>query len=95
MKNALEWINSWFSDTEECISDMEDWILRITQYKWQKVDNNNNKQYNEDTLRYFWSNIRYANIHIIRVPEGEEKQAEKEQISRIRMKRESQTKNIP
>ena len=36
MKNRLEGINSRLSDTEECISDLEDRIMEITQTEQQK-----------------------------------------------------------
>ena len=29
---------------------------------------------NEDSLRDLWDNIKHNNIHIIRVPEGEERE---------------------
>ena len=35
MKNKLEGINSRLGDTEECISDLEDRIMEITQSKWK------------------------------------------------------------
>ena len=31
------------------------------------------KKRNEDSLRVFWDNIKHTNIHIIGVPEGEER----------------------
>ena len=34
----------------------------------------------EDSLRYLWGNIKYTNIHIIRVPEEEEKKKPAEKI---------------
>ena len=36
MKNILEWINSRLGDTEECISDLEDRIMEISQLEEQK-----------------------------------------------------------
>ena len=35
MKNTLEKINSRLDDTEECISDLEDKIVQITQSEQQ------------------------------------------------------------
>ena len=35
---------------------------------------------NEDSLRELWDNIKHNNIHIIVVPEGEEKEKEPEKI---------------
>ena len=36
---------------------------------------------NEDSLRDLWDNIKHNNIHIIGVPEGEEKEKGPEKIS--------------
>ena len=36
---------------------------------------------NEDSLRDLWDNIKHNNIHIIGVPEGEERQKGPEKIS--------------
>ena len=36
MKDTLEGINSRWSDTEECVSDLEDTIKEITQSEQQK-----------------------------------------------------------
>ena len=35
IKNTLEAINNWINDTEECISDLEDRIMEITQSEQQ------------------------------------------------------------
>ena len=35
---------------------------------------------NEDSLRYFWDNIKHSNIRIIGVPEGEEREKGPEKI---------------
>ena len=35
---------------------------------------------NEDSLRHFWGNIKCTNIHIIGVPEGEEREKEPKKI---------------
>ena len=35
---------------------------------------------NEDSLRDFWDNIKHTNIHIIGVPEGEEREKGSEKI---------------
>ena len=35
---------------------------------------------NEDHLRDLWDNIKHTNIHIIRVPEGEEREKGPEKI---------------
>ena len=35
---------------------------------------------NEDSLRDLWNNIKHTNIHIIGVPEGEERERARENI---------------
>ena len=41
----------------------------------------NNEQKNEDHLSELWDNIKLINIHIISIPEGEERQKGSEKIS--------------
>ena len=36
IKNTVEWINGKLGDIEECISDLEDRIIKITQSEQQK-----------------------------------------------------------
>ena len=71
MKNTLEGINSRITEAEEWISDLEDRTVEFT-----AVEQNKEKriQRNEDTLRDLWDNIKCNNIHIIGVPEGEERE---------------------
>ena len=75
MKNTLEGINSRLTGhTEGGISDLEDRIMEITQSEQQKE-----KQIlkNENSLRDIWDNIKCTNLHIIGVPEGEERKVSK------------------
>ena len=71
MKNTLEGINSIITEAEEWITDLEDRMLEIT-----AMEKNKEKRMtrNEDSLRDLWDNIKSTNIHIIRVPEGEERE---------------------
>ena len=71
MKNILEGINSRITEAEERISELEDRVVEIT-----SAEQNKEKQMkrNEDSLRDLWDNIKLANIHIIGVPEEEEKE---------------------
>ena len=71
MENTLEGINSRLDDTEERISDLEDRIVEITQSEQQKEKR---ILKNEDTLRDLWGKIKYTNIHITGVQEGEERE---------------------
>ena len=70
IKNALEGINSRITEAEERISDLEDKIVEITTAEQNKEKR---MKRNEDSLRDFWDNIKRNNIHIIGVPEGEER----------------------
>ena len=58
------------NNAEECISDLEDKIIEITQ-SGQQTENQIKKQ--ESNIRDLWDNIKRADLCIIRIPEGEEK----------------------
>ena len=73
MKNTLEGINSRLNEAEEWISELEDRVVETTATKKKK-------EWNEDSLRDLWDNIKCANIHIIGVPEGEEREKGPEKI---------------
>ena len=77
MKNTLEGTSSRVTEAEEWISDLEDRMVEIT-----AVEKNKEKRMkrNEDSLRDLWDNIKHTNIHIIRVPDGEERQKGPEKI---------------
>ena len=68
MNNIREGINSKITEAEE-ISDLEDRMVEISVAK-QNIEKI--KKRNEDSLTDLWDNIKCTNIHIIRVPEGEE-----------------------
>ena len=76
-KNTLEGINSRITEAEERISDLEDRMVELS-----AMDQNKQKRMkrNEDTLRDLWDNIELTNIHIIGVPEGEEREKRPEKI---------------
>ena len=71
MKNALEGINN----KKERISNLEDRVVKITDAEQKKI-----MKRNEDSLRDLWENIKHTNIHIIGVPEGEERDKGAENI---------------
>ena len=79
MNNILEGINSRITEAEEWIKDLEDRMVEIT-----ATEENREKRMkrNEDNLRDLWDNIKCTNIHIIGVPEGEERQKGPEKIEK-------------
>ena len=56
-------------EAEKQINDPEDRTVEITAIE-QSVERTNRS---EDSLRDLWDNIKCTNIHIIGVPEGEER----------------------
>ena len=75
-KNTLEGINSRITEAEQ-ISDPEDRMVEITATE-QNIEKMMKR--NKDSLSNLWGNIKYTNIHIIGVPEGEEREKEPEKI---------------
>ena len=71
MKNTLEGINSRITEAEERISDLED---RKVEFAAAEQKKEKRMKRNEDSLRDLWDNIKHNNIHIIGVPEGEERE---------------------
>ena len=71
MKTTLEGINSRIAEAEERISDLEDRMVEFTAAEQNKEKR---MKRNEDSLRDFWDNNKRNNIHIIGVPEGEERE---------------------
>ena len=77
MNNTLERINNRITEAEEWISDLEERLVEITAIK-QNIEKRMKR--NEDSLRDFRDNIKCTNIHIIGVPEGEEREKGPEKI---------------
>ena len=71
MKSTLEGINSRITEAEERISDLED---RMVEYTAEEKNKEKRMKRNEGSLRDLWDNIKHNNIHIIGVPEGDEKE---------------------
>ena len=70
IKNSLEAANSRIHEAEEQISEVEDRLVKITdseQKRGKKIEN-------KESLRELWDNVKCTNIHIIGVPEGEERE---------------------
>ena len=70
-KNTLEGINSRITEAEERISDLED---RMVEFTATEQNREKRMKRNEDSLRDLWHNIKCNNVHIIWVPEGEERE---------------------
>ena len=77
MKNTLQGINSRITEAEEWISDLED---RMVEFTTAEQNKDKRMKRNEYSLRDLWDNIKLNNIHIIGVPEGEEREKGPEKI---------------
>ena len=81
MKNTLEGIKSKLSDTEEHISNpIEQWKLPN-----QNIKKKNIFFKNENSLKDNWYNIKCTSIHIIDVPEGEERDIRESKIHLMKL----------
>ena len=74
MHNTLEGIHSRIAGAEERINDLEERMVEITASE-QNIEKRRKR--NEHSLWGLWDHIKYTNICIIGVPEGEEKGPEK------------------
>ena len=75
IKNSLEAANSRIQEAEERISEVEDRLVEITDAEQKREKR---LKTIEGSLRELWDNIKRINIHIIGVPEGEERKKETE-----------------
>ena len=71
MNNTLEGINRRITKAEKQINDLEDRMVEITATE-QNIEKRMKR--NEDSLRDLCDSIKCTNIHIIGVPEGEERE---------------------
>ena len=84
LQNTLEGINNRITEAEERISDLED---RMGEFTAAEQNKEKRMKRNEDGLRDLWDNIKCNNIHIIGVPEGEEREKGPEKIlKRLQLK---------
>ena len=77
IKNTLEGTNSGITETEDRISEVEDKMVKINEAGRKKEKR---IKRNEDNLRDLWDNVKHPNIHIIGVPEEEDKKKGHEKI---------------
>uniref|UniRef100_A0A8D1BM87 L1 transposable element RRM domain-containing protein n=1 Tax=Sus scrofa TaxID=9823 RepID=A0A8D1BM87_PIG len=71
LQTELKAIKSRMNNAEEQISDVEDRIMEITQ-TGQQTENQMKKH--ESNIRDHWDDKKWANIHIIGIPKGVEKE---------------------
>ena len=71
IKVELKGMNIRMNNAEEQISDLEDRIMEITELE-QQTETQILK--NESSIRDLWDNIKHVNLHIIGIPEGEERE---------------------
>ena len=79
IKNSLEAANSRIQEAEERISEVEDRLVEITDVEQKREKR---LKINEDSLRGLWNNVKCTNIHIIGMPEGEERKEQKKYLKR-------------
>ena len=77
MLTELKPLKSGMNNAEEPTSDLEDGIMEMTQ-SGQQTGNQMKKH--ESNIRDLWDNTKQANLHIIGIPEGEEKEKGTENI---------------
>ena len=70
MQTEIKALKSRMNNSEEQMSDLEDRIMEITQ-SGQQTENQMKKH--KSNLRDLWDDIKQANLCIIGIPEGEEK----------------------
>ena len=71
LKNTVGGIKSRLDDAEDGISELEDKVEKNTQKEQEKEKR---LRKNEEGLREMQDNMKCNNIHIIRIPEGEEEE---------------------
>ena len=77
MSNIPKGISGRITEAE-WINDLEDRMVEITAIE-QNIEQRMKR--NEDSLRDFWGNIKHTKIHVIGVPEGEERERGSEKLS--------------
>ena len=68
--------NSRIQEAEEQISEVEDRLVEITDVEQEREK----RLKRNECLRELWDNVKCTNIHIIGVPEGEEREKGTEKI---------------
>ena len=71
LKNTVEGIKSRLDGAEDRISELEDRVEKTTQKEQEKEKR---LRKNEEGLREMQDNMKYNNIHMIGIPDGEEEE---------------------
>ena len=84
IKAKLKALNSRINNTEEQIRDLEDRIMELspTRIADRKAKGKKKKKKGSN-IRDLWDNIKHANLHIIGIPEGEEKRGLKMDLKKL------------
>ena len=77
IENTLEGTNSRLMEAQDRISEVEDRMVEINEAERKKEKR---IKRNEDNLRDLWDNVKHPIIHIIGVPEEEDKKKGHEKI---------------
>ena len=72
-QTELKTLKSRMNNAEEWISDLEDRIMEIT-LSGQQTENEVKKNTHKRNIRDQWDNIKWANLWIVGIPEGEQKE---------------------
>ena len=72
IKKNLQGINSTVDEAKNQINDLEHKEAKTNQSEQEEKRIHNNK----DSVSSLWDNFKHSNIHIIEVPEGEEREQE-------------------
>ena len=80
MNWTVEGISIRLTEAEEQISDLEGIMVEINATE-QNIEKRMKR--NKDSLTDLWKNIKCTNIHIIGIPEGEERERRLEKYLKI------------
>ena len=80
IKKNLQGTNIGVDKAENQINDLEHKEEKKIQSEQQEEKRMKKKNPHKDRLRRLWDNFKHTNIQIIRVPEGEEKEQEIENL---------------
>ena len=82
LKNIVEGMKSRLDEAEDQISELENKVEKNTQKEQEKEKR---LRENEEGLREMQENMKYNNIHIIGIPEGEEEQGTQNLFGKVIM----------